>query len=199
MAKAKLNNEHIATVAGDITVFNYDCETREYLSSSVEHLPIGVGIPANSCIDAPGEGKEGFAICRTDDLSAWEYIADHRGEVVYSTHTGEEVLISILGDYPTDTTVVAPTTSFDKWDGSKWIIDSSAKRDAEIAASEQLRKDLISQADEVMADWRVMLMLGDIGDEDKEKLSAWMGYKKELKAVDVSTAPDVSWPAQPEV
>ncbi|ELJ8292946.1 tail fiber assembly protein [Enterobacter roggenkampii] len=199
MAKAKLNNEHIATVAGDITVFNYDGETREYLSSSVEHLPIGVGIPANSCIDAPGEGKEGFAICRTDDLSAWEYIADHRGEVVYSTHTGEEVLISILGDYPTDTTVIAPTTSFDKWDGSKWIIDSSAKRDAEIAASEQLRKDLISQADEVMADWRVMLMLGDIGDEDKEKLSAWMGYKKELKAVDVSTAPDVSWPAQPEV
>jgi hypothetical protein len=31
MAKAKLNSELIATVAGDITVFNYDGETREYL------------------------------------------------------------------------------------------------------------------------------------------------------------------------
>ncbi|EJA4992659.1 tail fiber assembly protein, partial [Salmonella enterica] len=34
MAQAKLNNELIATEAGDITVFNYDDETREYLSSS---------------------------------------------------------------------------------------------------------------------------------------------------------------------
>ncbi|EKP2076414.1 tail fiber assembly protein, partial [Salmonella enterica] len=38
MAQAKLNNELIATEAGDITVFNYDDETREYLSSSVEYL-----------------------------------------------------------------------------------------------------------------------------------------------------------------
>ena len=36
MTQAKLNSEFIATVAGDITVFNYDGETREYLSSSVE-------------------------------------------------------------------------------------------------------------------------------------------------------------------
>ena len=55
MATAKLNQHMIATVAGDITVFNYDGETREYLSSSVEYLPVGVGIPANSSIDAPGE------------------------------------------------------------------------------------------------------------------------------------------------
>ncbi|ENZ2120822.1 tail fiber assembly protein, partial [Salmonella enterica] len=65
MAQAKLNNELIATEAGDITVFNYDDETREYLSSSVEYLAVGVGIPASSCTDAPGEGREGFAICRT--------------------------------------------------------------------------------------------------------------------------------------
>ena len=34
MTQAKLNSELIATVAGDIAVFNYDGETREYLSSS---------------------------------------------------------------------------------------------------------------------------------------------------------------------
>ena len=59
MSEAKLNGDFIATVAGDITVFNYDGETREYLSSSVEYLAVGVGIPANSCTDAPGKGKEG--------------------------------------------------------------------------------------------------------------------------------------------
>ena len=58
MAQAKLNSEFIATEAGDITVFNYDGETYEYFSSSVEYLAVGVGIPANSCTDAPGNKKK---------------------------------------------------------------------------------------------------------------------------------------------
>jgi len=68
-----------------------------------------------------------------------------------------------------------------------------------VEAAKQQRQQLLLKADEVTADWRVELMLGDISDEDKAKLSAWMDYKKEVKAVDTSTAPDVSWPAQPEV
>ncbi|EMA3598800.1 tail fiber assembly protein, partial [Salmonella enterica] len=55
MKNAELNNEQIATAAGNVTVYNYDGETREYLSSTVEYLAVGVGIPALSCTDAPGE------------------------------------------------------------------------------------------------------------------------------------------------
>ncbi|HCN3856092.1 TPA: tail fiber assembly protein, partial [Escherichia coli] len=65
MAQAKLNSELIATVAGDVTVFNYDSKTREYLSTSTEYLAVGVGIPACSCLDAPGIHKAGYAICRS--------------------------------------------------------------------------------------------------------------------------------------
>ena len=54
ISKAVLNNELIATKAGDITVYNYDGETREYISTSTEYLAVGVGIPACSCLDAPG-------------------------------------------------------------------------------------------------------------------------------------------------
>lgn len=118
MSEAKLNSNFIAIVAGDITVFNYDGETREYLSSSVEYLAVGVGIPANSCTDAPGESKEDFTICRSADFTAWEYVADHRGETVYSTETGEAVIISAPGDYPNDTTTLAPPTPYDTWNGS---------------------------------------------------------------------------------
>ena len=100
MATAKLNQHMIATVAGDITVFNYDGETREYLSSSVEYLPVGVGIPANSSIDAPGESKTGFAICRTTDFSSWEYITDHRGQIVYNIETMQQVEVTALGIIP---------------------------------------------------------------------------------------------------
>lgn len=83
MAKAELNSEFIATVAGDIIVYNFNGESRELQSSSVEYLAVGIGIPALSCTDAPGEQKEGFAICRAADFTAWEYVTDHRGETIY--------------------------------------------------------------------------------------------------------------------
>ncbi|WP_139496866.1 tail fiber assembly protein, partial [Escherichia coli] len=68
-----------------------------------------------------------------------------------------------------------------------------------VARAENQRMQLLSHADNVTADWRVELMLGDISSTDKEKLSAWMYYKKEVKAVDTSTAPEISWPELPEV
>ncbi|HDQ3846554.1 tail fiber assembly protein [Escherichia coli] len=67
-----------------------------------------------------------------------------------------------------------------------------------ISQAENRRTQLLATADNVTADWRIELMLGDISDDDKAKLSAWMEYKKAVKAVDTSTAPDVNWPAQPE-
>jgi hypothetical protein len=199
MVKAELNKELIATVAGDITVFNYNGESREFQSSSVEYLAVGVGIPANSCIDAPGKGKAGFAICRTADLSSWEYITDHRGQTVFSTETMQQVEVTELGGYPTGTTPNVPTSPYDKWDGDKWVTDSAAKHQGDIADAEQHRQALLVNADDLTSDWRVELMLGDISEENKKKLSSWMSYKAAVKAVEVSTAPDVSWPVKPEV
>ncbi|EHF5029152.1 tail fiber assembly protein [Enterobacter hormaechei] len=198
MVEAELNQNMIATVAGNVTVYNYDGETREYLSSSVEYLPVGVGIPANSSIDAPGESKTGFAICRTTDLSSWEYITDHRGQIVYNIETMQQVEVTALGDCPEGTTPAAPASPYDKWDGEKWIMDSAAKHQGDIADAEQHRQMLLAQVDELSSDWRVELMLGDISEENKKKLSSWMAYKTAVKAVNVSTAPDINWPVQPE-
>ncbi|MCB2241619.1 tail fiber assembly protein, partial [Salmonella enterica] len=48
-------------------------------------------------------------------------------------------------------------------------------------------------------DWRTELMLGEISDANRDKLSAWLDYKNEVKAVDVTTTPDnVNWPEKPE-
>ncbi|HDP0189794.1 TPA: tail fiber assembly protein [Salmonella enterica subsp. enterica serovar Concord] len=198
MTQAKLNSEFIATVAGDITVFNYDGETREYLSSSVEYLPEGVGIPANSCMDAPGESKEGFAICRTADFTTWEYVADHRGETVYSTETGESLLVSLPGDYPEGTTTLAPATSYDKWDGSEWVTDTEAQHAADVEAAEQQKAALLLEAQATISLWQTELQLGIISDEDKASLIAWMNYIKAVQAVDTSKAPDITWPDKPE-
>lgn len=198
MAKAKLNSELIATVAGDITVFNYDGGTREYLSSSVEYLPVGVGIPANSCTDAPGESKEDFTICRSADFTAWEYVADHRGETVYSTETGESVIVSLPGDYPEGTTTLAPVTPYDKWNGSKWVTDTEAQHTADVEAAVQQKAVLIAEAQETISFWQTELQLDIISDEDKASLIAWMKYIKAVQAVDTSKAPDITWPDKPE-
>lgn len=198
MAQAKLNNELIATEAGDITVFNYDDETREYLSTSVEYLAVGVGIPASSCIDAPGESKEGFAICRTADFTAWEYVADHRGETVYSTETGEPEIVSLPGDYPEGTTTLAPATPYDKWNGSEWVTDTEAQNAADVEAAEQQKAALLLEAQTTISLWQTELQLGIISDEDKASLIAWMSYIKALQAVDISTAPVIIWPVPPE-
>ncbi|KAF6537181.1 MULTISPECIES: tail fiber assembly protein [Enterobacter] len=67
-----------------------------------------------------------------------------------------------------------------------------------IAQAENQRAQLLATADDVTADWRVELMLGDISDEDKAKLSVWMEYKRKVKEVDTSLAPDIDWPEPPE-
>ncbi|TGC21795.1 tail fiber assembly protein [Escherichia sp. E1130] len=198
MTQAKLNSELIATVAGEITVFNYEGETREYLSSSVEYLAIGVGLPANSCTDAPGEAKAGSAICRTADLKAWEYVADHRGETVYSTETGEEVSITAPGDYPEKTTTLAPSTPYDTWNGSEWVTDTKAQHAADVEAAEQQKTALLSGGQATISLWQTELQLGIISDEDKTSLIVWMHYIKAVQAVDTSKAPDIIWPDKPE-
>ncbi len=198
MTQAKLNSELIATVAGDITVFNYDGETREYLSSSVEYLPVGVGIPANSCTDVPGESKEGFALCRTADFTAWEYVADHRGETVYNSETGEAVIVSLPGDYPEGTTTLAPATPYDKWNGSEWVTDTEAQHAADVQAAEQQKAALLLEAQATIRLWQTELQLGIISDEDKARLIAWMNYIRAVQAVDTSKAPDITWPDKPE-
>lgn len=197
MAEAILDENMIATSAGDITVFNCDGDTREFLSSSVEYLAIGVGLPANSCIDAPGESKEGFAICRTADFTAWEYIADHRGETVYDTDTGESEIVSLPGDYPEGTTTLKPATPYDTWSGSEWVTDTEAQNAAEVEAAEQQKAALLLEAQATISLWQTELQLGIISDEDKASLIAWMNYIKAVQAVDTSKAPDITWPTPP--
>ncbi|MDH1318802.1 tail fiber assembly protein [Enterobacter bugandensis] len=197
MTQAKLNSEFIATVAGDITVFNYDGETRESLSSTVEYLAVGVGLPANSCTDAPGESKQGFAVCRAADFTAWEYVADHRGETVYSTETGEPEIVSLPGDYPEGTTTLAPATPYDMWNGSEWVTDTEAQHAADVEAAEQQKAALLLEAQTTISLWQTELQLGIISDEDKASLIAWMKYIKALQAVDISTAPGITWPTPP--
>ncbi|ENU4085310.1 tail fiber assembly protein [Enterobacter asburiae] len=198
MAKATLNKQGITTKAGDMTVYNYDGETREYLTSSVEFLALGVGIPANSCTDAPVEKKEGFAVCRAASFDGWEYVADHRGETVYDTETGQPVNITAPGDYAIGITTFAPSTPYDRWNGSEWVTDKDAQKNGQFKEAEQKKSALLSEAQSAISLWQTELQLGIISDDDKASLITWMKYIQSLNAIDTSAAPDIEWPERPE-
>ena len=151
MKKTQLNNK-FAKSNGYIKVFHYNGATREYLSSSEEYLSDGQGIPANSCTDAPPEQREGYAICRTTDLAAWEYLVDHRGETVYSTETGKAVAITTPGEYPAQTTTLVPASPYSRWDGDKWIADSKAVDQAKA----QVIRAIKAQRDTITADYIII-------------------------------------------
>ena len=198
MDKATLNKNGIAVKAGDVTVYNYDGETREFLSTSTEFLLSGVGIPANSCIDAPLDAKDGFAVCRAATLDGWDYVTDHRGETVYDTQTGQPVEITRLGEYPDNMTTIEPLTSYDRWNGSEWVTDADAQKNAQVVEAEQQKSVLLAEAQSTISLWQTGLQLGIISDDDKASLIAWMKYIQALNAIDTSTAPDIEWPERPE-
>ena len=152
-----------------------------------------------SCIDAPGEIKEGFTICRTFDLNGWEYIADHRGKTVYSTKSGEKVTISLPGDYPKDTTTQAPGTPYNKWNGSEWITDVKAKHSADVAKAEQQKTALLAEASAIIAPLVDAQAGGYIDDKDIPRLTEWQRYRYKLTKVDTDTAPNLNLPPKPEV
>ncbi|EKC0320059.1 tail fiber assembly protein [Escherichia coli] len=200
MDNAVLNSELIATKAGNITVYNYDGETREYISNSNEYLAIGVGIPAYSCLDAPGTHKAGYAICRSMDLNSWEYVPDHRGEIIYSTETGESKEITAPGDYPENTTTIAPLTPYDEWDGEKWVTDTVAQHSAAVGAAEAQRQSLIDTAMASISLIQLKLQAGrKLTQAETARLNAVLDYLDALEMVDTSSAPDIEWPTPPAV
>ena len=199
MEQAILGKDGYALNDGEIIVHNYDGETREYISTSTEYLAVGVGIPACSCLDAPGTHKAGYAICRSVDLNSWEYVPDHRGEVVYSTETGDTKEITVPGDYPENTTTIAPLTPYDKWDGEKWVTDTEAQHSAAVEAAEAQRQSLIDAAMASISLIQLKLQAGrKLTQPENTRLNAVLDYVDAVTATDTSTAPDVIWPELPE-
>ncbi|MDM8919417.1 tail fiber assembly protein [Escherichia coli] len=199
MEQAILGKDGYALNDGEIIVHNYDGETREYISTSTEYLAVGVGIPACSCLDAPGAHKAGYASCRSVELNSWEYVPDHRGESVYSTENGRKVTISDIGEYPENTTTIAPLTPYDKWDGEKWVTDTEAQHSAAVEAAEAQRQSLIDAAMASISLIQLKLQAGrKLTQAETTRLNAVLDYIDAVTATDTSTAPDVIWPELPE-
>lgn len=115
-------------------------------------------------------------------------------------------------NWPSDAVLVTEEEAAEYWmtappDGKKlgavddkpaWVDIPPRTREELIKDAENERQRLMANADKIMIDWRTELMLGEISDDNRDKLSAWLAYKNQVKAVDVTTDPEhVSWPAAP--
>ena len=67
-----------------------------------------------------------------------------------------------------------------------------------IAAAEQKKSILLTEARSNIGLWQTELQLDIISDDDKASLIVWMKYIQALNAVDTSTAPDIEWPVKPD-
>lgn len=195
MAKVTLDKNGLAKSAGTVTIYNFDASSGEFTGSTDEYLAQGVGLPANACILAPPATEAGRVALYRD--GSWLVIADHRGETVYSVADGSPVKIAAPGDYPTGTTPLQPNTTYDKWDGSKWVTDFAAQSAAQRQEAEALRKIKIQEVNDITQIWQIQLTLGTIDNDSKSKLIEWMVYANELQKVDMSLAINDIWPAKP--
>lgn len=195
MAKATLDKNGLAKADGTLMVYGYDALTGEFTGAVQEFLAQGVGLPACACLTAPPAAQSGMVAVYQD--GSWLSEPDHRGETVYPISGGAPLKITALGDYPADTTTLAPATAFDKWDGEKWVTDSDAQQQSllDAAASEKLAR--VSEANGITQAWQTQLLLGIITDADKAELTDWMRYIQSVQEVDITKFPNVKWPLKP--
>lgn len=110
------------------------------------------------------------------------------------TEVAENIFSEYAGTPPEGKLRVVGADGFPAWGD----IPPPTKKDL-IAVAENERQQLLTYADNIMQDWRTELMLGEISDTNRAKLSAWLAYKNEVKSADVTADPEhVIWPAPPE-
>ncbi|MEP8891729.1 tail fiber assembly protein [Enterobacter roggenkampii] len=86
-------------------------------------------------------------------------------------------------------------------DGKPTWVDAPEPTNQQLLDAVKLEQQyLLGYADLVTADWRTELSLGEINDEDKKKLSQWMAYKRQVKAIraEDAIADGFQWPLTPE-
>lgn len=195
MAKVTLDKNGLAEADGTLTVYGYDALTGEFTGAVQEFLPQGVGLPACACLSAPPAAQSSMVAVHQD--GGWLSVPDHRGETVYPVYGGAPVKITALGDYPADTTTQAPATTFDKWDGEKWVTDNDAQQQSLLDAAASEKSARVSEANGITQAWQTQLLLGIITDDDKALLIEWMKYIQKLQKLDLSKKTTIVWPNKP--
>lgn len=178
-----------------IKVYDFMVTTGELIGKRDAMIAPNTGLPAQCTDIEPPKMAAGFVAVFTQGV--WESVADFRGQVVYSTDTGQQRVITALGALPENITDIAPLTPFDRWDGNAWLKDEAAERSQIIGDVQAQKKVLMQQAVLQIDTLLDAVDLDMASDEEKTQLLAWKKYRVLLNRLDASTAPDIIWPEIP--
>ncbi|TQN84347.1 UNVERIFIED_ORG: virus tail fiber assembly protein lambda gpK [Citrobacter freundii] len=179
--------------ARTIRVFNFLEDTKEFIGSGDAYIPPHTGLPANCTDIAPPEIPEGFtAMFDTADHS-WRLVEDYRGKTVYSTESGNAVPVSELGELPENVTFIAPDGEYQRWDGSQWVTDEEAKRNALINQAAEKKANLLKQTGEQIAILQDAVDFDEATPEEQEQLTALRKLRIKLNRIQPENASDIDW------
>lgn len=164
------NSAGHASAAGQIRVYHYVKETGEYRGWSDEFIPVGVSLPGATTAIEVGADTEGHVW--VFDGESWHSKEDHRGEMVYSTETGEPQIIDYIGSIQDGFTINPPSSQYDKWDGVKWVTDTDAAIAADIEAAEKQKQELIASAQQSISLLQTKLLMGRVLSDTKKQKDA---------------------------
>ncbi|MEJ1740957.1 tail fiber assembly protein [Escherichia coli] len=179
--------------AQTIRVFNYLDGTNEFIGESDAYIPPHTGLPANSTDIAPPDIPAGFAAVFNADEMKWHLMEDHRGKTVYSTETGVAVTVSELGSLPENVTSVSPDGEYHRWNGSQWVTDEEARRNALINQAAEKKAGLLKQMGEQIAVLQDAVDFGEATPEEQEQLTALRKLRIKLNRIQPENAPDIDW------
>ncbi|MDN8600668.1 tail fiber assembly protein [Citrobacter sp. S2-9] len=190
----KFDKDGLAIESGYTRVFYFSYDTKEYSGWSDEYINVGVSLPASSTQLDPGNGTGGEVA--VFNRMSWERVEDHRGEIVFSTLNGNAITIFELGTYPENITPLEPSTPYDIWNGTGWVTDIVAQHAAEVVTGEAEKQARIGRANEYInsRQWPGKAAMGRLSDAERSQYNDWLDFLDLLEAVDISTAPNITWP-----
>lgn len=187
----------IASETQEIDVSSYDNPNREFSGVFTYRAIEGCGLPPLTCFDIPVE-RPGFAAVRNANDSGWDYIEDHRGDIVYNTETRDEQVVSWLGAHPHNVTPLKPATQHDKWDGSKWVTDTESQKAELVAQADAIKSTLQREAEGAINPLERARSLGIATPHELDLLTEWERYSVYLMRVDTTKPDQIVWPQKPQ-
>lgn len=192
--KAVFDSNLLAIKAGTVQVFHFDMASREFLGTEEVYIHVGVGLPAFSCLEEPPVQSEYQVAVRSEDNLSWSVTEDYRGITVYDIKTLASHVITEPGPIPDTVTTSAPSTPYDKWDGSAWLTDADAQHAADVTVADLQKKAAIAQVTADISILQDAVALNMATDEEKSQLASLQAYRVLINRVDTSLAPNIVWP-----
>ena len=192
---AVLDNSGLTISAGWAVIYNVDSKG-EFLQTTYQYLPIGVGLPANAYLEAPQSVKDNQAIIH--DGQQWTYPKDLRGTKIYSIETGGETILQEVGEIPDGFTELKPTSEFDSWDGKKWQFDKNKQHQYEVNQALTKKNQFLAEAALQLSYLQDAIDSQIASEQEAQLLVEWKKYRVLINRIDIELAPNIEWPNQPK-